>query len=110
MALSDSDDDVPLGQRTAAAAAPASKPPANPAPKAAARPEEPAPRPRKAPIVDDSSDDDVPIGQKCAGIADTLCGAVITCMFLSDAASCVSCSITSRSKRRTPHACMHQYK
>lgn len=61
-----SDDDVPLGQRQSAAAAPATKASANPARKADS--EEPAPRPRKASIVDESSDEEA-VGHKKAGTA-----------------------------------------
>jgi DNA topoisomerase-1 len=73
--MSDSDDDVPLGQRVQAVPVPPppSAPAAAPAPAAAAAPAPaaaaaaPAARPAAAAAADDSdSDDDVPLGQRAA--------------------------------------------
>jgi hypothetical protein len=62
--MSDSDDDVPLGQRPAAAAPQISKDSTKSAQKPTTQPAQVAPRARKPSIVDDSDDDDGPPVQK----------------------------------------------
>lgn len=62
--MSESDDDVPLGQRTAATAPQISRDSSKSVHNPDAQPAEAAPRARKPPIIDDSDDDDDPPIQK----------------------------------------------